>query len=59
MESALQFAQKDLHKAVFGEMSRFFGTLVIDHHFLLPAQLHLHTPQKKTKHELEELSQCI
>lgn len=45
MEGALEFSHEDVHEAVFGQMPRLFGVLVINHHFLLPAQLHLHKGQ--------------
>lgn len=41
MEGALQLSHENVHEAVFGQMPRFFGILIIDHHFLLPPQLHL------------------
>lgn len=42
VEGALQLSHENVHEAVFGQMPRLFGALVINHHFLLPAQLHLH-----------------
>lgn len=42
VEGALQLSHENVHKTIFGQMPCFFGTLVINHHFLLPAQLNLH-----------------
>lgn len=41
VEDALQLSHENVYKAVFREMPRFFGILVIDHNFLFPAYLHL------------------
>lgn len=41
VEGGLQLPHQDVHEAVFGEVRRLLGALVINHHFLLPAQLHL------------------
>lgn len=41
VEGALQLSHQDMNKAVFGQVPCLFGTLVINHHFLLPAQLDL------------------
>lgn len=51
VEGALQLPHEDVHEAVFGQMSRLFGALVVNHHFLLPAQFHLHTGQRTRKRE--------
>lgn len=41
VEGTLQLSHEDVHKAVFGQVPRLLGTLVVNHHFLLPAKLHL------------------
>lgn len=41
VEDALQLSHENVHEAVFGQMPRFFGILVIDHNFLFPDYLHL------------------
>lgn len=41
VEGALQLPHENVHETISGQMSRFFGALVINHHFLLPAQLDL------------------
>lgn len=45
VEGALQFSHENVHEAVFGQVPRLFGALVVNHHFLLPAHLHLHEGQ--------------
>lgn len=52
VEGALQLSHENVHKAVFGQMPRLLGALVINHHFLLPAQLHLHK-EKTTRKRME------
>lgn len=52
VEGALQFSHENVHKAVFGQMPRLFGVLVIHHHFLLPAQLHLYKEKIATTKQL-------
>lgn len=42
-EAALQLAQQDGEEAVFGQEAGILCALVIHHHFLLPAQVHLDT----------------
>lgn len=49
VEGALQLSHENVHKTIFGQMPCFFGTLVINHHFLLLAQLNLHRRQTARK----------
>lgn len=58
MEGALQLSHENVHKAIFGQMPRFFGILIIDHHFLLPSQLHLwKDPATRRKEQLRRNAQ--
>lgn len=41
VESALQLPQQDVDEAVPGERARVLSALIIHHHFLFPAQVHL------------------
>lgn len=49
VEGTLQLSHENVDEAIFGQMPRLFGVLVINHHFLLPAHLHLHTEQTTRK----------
>lgn len=49
VEGALQLSHENVYEAIFGQMPCLFGVLVINHHFLLPAQLNLQIGKTKTR----------
>lgn len=54
MEGSLQLSHENVQKSIFGQVTRFFGALVVNHHFLLPAQLHLREREEVSTGKEEE-----